>query len=462
MFVFVKACECGELLKEAWMLAIETLSWMEVQRLNERLAIAKTVRQLGIRDVDAVRLANMLIYETVRRKNFIDAFINNALKPQSLSDFSLGVQAFLRLYVYQTRIAHNWSEIDLKEAEHIAGTACSILGWKNLKNVEHILGFLLTQEPKSVLDGLGDEEKVAFSTFHPTWFVKYCFRLFGRMEALKILEANIQSPCTYIRLNTLRADEDTVLGELEKNGIRVEKVEGLTFVYKLLSSEKPLTRTESFQKGLFYIQDKASCLAAEAANPQPNMVVLDICAAPGAKTTYLAQLMQNRGEIYSIDHSRRRMDIWKNEVDRMGVKIATPLIADACSPLPLRLEADVVILDPPCTGTGAFGKVPSAKWRLTRRSVDKMAEIQWRMILKSAESVKPGGALIYSTCSITAEENEMLIEKFLRQHPDFSLAEIKPKIGSPGLRGMEKCQRLYPHIHQCNGFFIAKLLKSEK
>lgn len=451
----------GGMLKEAWTLAIESLSWMEMQRLSERLALAKTVKQLGINDADAVRLAHMLVCETVRRRNVIDTFINNVLKPKTIGEFDLGVQAFLRLYVYQTRIAKNWAKIDVKEAENIAKTVRAILGWKNLKKVEPFLGALLTQNQSVVFDGLGDEERVALSTFHPAWFVKYCFRLFGRVEAIKILEANLQAPPTYIRLNTLKADEETILMTLEKEGVKVEKVKELKYAYKVLSAQKPLTRTESFVKGLFYIQDKASCFAAEVANPQPDMVVFDVCAAPGAKTTYLAQLMRNRGAIYAIDYSKRRMGVWKSEISRMGVKIASPIIADACSPLPLKLEADIVILDPPCTSTGAFGKLPSAKWRLTRRSVDKMAEIQWQMLSSCADKVKPGGKLVYSTCSVTTEENEMLIERFLKWHPEFSLVDIEPEMGLPGLRGLEKCRRLYPHIHSCNGFFIAQLLKSK-
>jgi 16S rRNA (cytosine967-C5)-methyltransferase len=144
----------------------------------------------------------------------------------------------------------------------------------------------------------------------------------------------------------------------------------------------------------------------------------------------------------------------------MGVQIAMPIIADACHPPPLNLQADIVVLDPPCTSTGAFGKLPSTKWRLTRRSVDKMAEIQWQMLDSYAENVKQGGTLVYSTCSITVEENEMLIERFLKRHAEFSLVETRPKIGLLGLRGLEKCQRLYPHIHQCNGFFLAKLVRA--
>jgi 16S rRNA (cytosine967-C5)-methyltransferase len=153
------------------------------------------------------------------------------------------------------------------------------------------------------------------------------------------------------------------------------------------------------------------------------------------------------------------MKVWKEEVPRMGVKMAEPVIADACSSLPLAVEADLVVLDPPCTSTGAFGKHPSAKWRITPRSIENMAGIQWQMINNCPEKVAAGGILTYSTCSITVEENEMIIERFLKWHPEFSLVEINPKIGSPGLRGLEKCQRLYPHIHHSNGFFIAKLTK---
>ena len=449
------------LLKEAWTLAIETLSWIEMRKLSERLALARTVRQLGISDADAIRLAHTLVCETVRRRNFTDAFINNVLKPKSLSEFNLGVQAFLRLYVYQTRITKSWSKIDLKEAENIAKLARSILGWKTLRKVEHVLGALLTQNPKLILEGVSDEERIGLLTFHPTWFVRYCFGLFGRSEAITMLEANVQTPPTYIRLNTLKAEENEILEKLAEDSVKVDKVEQLRHAYKVMSTKKPLTRTASFKEGLFYIQDKASCFAAEAANPKPGMTILDVCAAPGAKTTYLAQLMHNRGSIYSMDYSKRRITIWKSEVARMGVEIAVPIIADACNALSFTDEVDIVVLDPPCTSTGTFRKLPSAKWRLTRRSIDKMAEIQWQMLHNCAEYVKPESTLIYSTCSITVEENEMLIERFLKWHPEFSLTEIAPKMGLSGLIGLDKCQRLYPHIHQCNGFFIAKLLRSK-
>ena len=430
-----------------------------MQKLSERQALAKTVKQLGISDTDALRLAQRLVYETVRRQNFINRFINKVIKPKAISEFDLGVQAFLRLYVYQTRIAKNWVEVDFREAENIAGLARSILGWKTLRKVELFLGFLLTEKPRVVFDGISDEEKIGLLTYTPTWFVSYCFKLFGRQEAVPLLEGLMQSPPTYIRLNTLKAAESEILEKLAEDDVTVEKVDGLRYAYKIVNAKHALAVTDSFRKGLFYVQDKASCYAAEVADPKPEMTILDVCAAPGAKTTYLAQLMQNRGTIYSVDFSRRRMHVWRREVAKMDVKIAEPIIANARRLLPVTVEADVVVLDPPCTSTGAFGKSPSAKWRLTPHSIENMAEIQWQMINSCADFVKPEGTLVYSTCSVTVEENEMIIERFLKWHREFTLVETAPKIGLPDLRGFDKCQRLYPHKHKCNGFFIAKLQK---
>jgi len=446
-------------LKDAWTIAIETLSWIEMQKLSEHMALTRTVKQLGIKDSDAVRLGYGLVVETVRRRNLIDKFINNQLKSKTVSDFNLGVQAFLRLYVYQTRVTRHWDGFDLKEAEHIAKLGRAILGWETLREVEPILGFLLTQKIEPIIEASKDEEKVALQTFHPTWFVKYCFDLFGRQEAISFLEGNMAPPETCIRLNTLRGTLEEILEKLAAQGIKVEKVESLKHTFKVLGSKTPLSQTDSFRLGLFYVQDKASCFAAEAADPKAGMAVMDVCAAPGAKTTYVAQLMENKGLVCSVDYSRRRMRVWWQEVGRMWVDIAEPVIADARSSLPFDAEADVVILDPPCTSTGVFAKLPAAKWRLTPKSIEKMSDVQWQMINNCAEKVKSGGILVYSTCSITVEENEMIVERFLKQHPEFQLTEITPKMGLPGLRGLEKCQRLYPHIHHSNGFFIAKLKK---
>ena len=443
------------MLRDAWTLAIETLNLIELKRLGERLALTKAAKQLKIRDPKAIGLAHRLVSETLRKKNHIDFLLNSVLAPRTLNDLKRGPRAFLRLYVHETK----FTDGNLDTATRIARMGRTILGWWKLKDVEEVLGEILSVNPESAIEGLEETEKGGIQTYHPTWFVKYCFRLLGRGEALKFLEKSADVSPVYVRLNTLKAPQETILKRIQDEKVVLEKVPQLKHTYKLIETNKPLTRTQSFNQGLFYIQDKASCLAAEIADPKQDSTVLDVCAAPGSKTTYLAQLMENSGEIVSVDYSKRRIRVWKKETERMGTENVQPIAADARTSLPLNVSADLMILDPPCTSTGTFGKTPDAKWRLTKRSMLGMSRIQAEMIEHCAEHVKEGGFLVYSTCSITVEENEMVIENFLKLHPEFSLTESKPRIGLPGLRGLTKCQRLYPHIHECNGFFVAKLKK---
>jgi 16S rRNA (cytosine967-C5)-methyltransferase len=430
-----------------------------MRRLNERSALMRTVKQLGVKDPSAIRLAYGLVVETERRKNLIDKYIDAVVAPKKMGEYTQGIQAFLRLYVYQTHVVKNWERINLKEAEQIASMGRAILGWQTMKEIEPVLGFLLTKKLAPIMECTSEIEKVSLQTFHPTWFVEYCFKLFGHDEAVAFLNGSMKAPPNYVRINTLARAEEATVQKLKEEGVEFEKIQPLNYTYKVLSSKKPLNALPSYAAGLFYIQDKASCFATQAANPKPGNTVFDVCAAPGAKTTFIAQLMQNQGNIYSVDFSSKRMKTWKKETARMGAKNAEPLVADVSISVPLMGEADLVILDPPCTSTGVFAKQPSSKWRLSPNSIRNMSELQWQMINNCAEKVAKGGILAYSTCSITLEENEGIIERFLKEHPEFSLMEMEPKIGMQGLNGLTLCQRLYPHIHKCNGFFIAKLQK---
>jgi 16S rRNA (cytosine967-C5)-methyltransferase len=430
-----------------------------MRRLNERSALMRTVKQLKVNDPSAIRFAYGLVVETERRKNLIDKFINEVVAPKKISEYTMGVQAFLRLYVYQTRVVKNWEKINLKEAENIASMGRAILDWQTMREIEPFLGFLLTKKLATIMEGVNETERISLQTFHPQWFVEYCFKLFGHDEAKAFLNGSMTPPPTYIRVNTLSATEEAAAQKLAQESVELEKITQFNYTYRVLASKKPLNALPSYAEGLFYVQDKASCFAIQAANPKPGNIVFDICAAPGAKTTFLAQLMQNQGTIYSVDFSSKRKKTWKKETARMGTKIAEPIVADACVSVPLLGEVDLVILDPPCTSTGVFAKQPSSKWRLSPMSIQNMSKLQWQMINNCAEKVAKGGILAYSTCSITVEENEEIIARFLKEHPEFTLIDIEPKIGMPGLNGLTKCQRLYPHIHSCNGFFIAKLQK---
>jgi len=296
----------------------------------------------------------------------------------------------------------------------------------------------------------------SLKTGHPEWYVNYLFKNFGRIEALKILRKDTEIPQTYIRINTLTNDHEKIKHAIINEGINLAKVDGLDFVYRVINN-KPLTKLNSYRKGLFQIQDKSSCFSVLGSDPRPGYTVIDACSAPGSKTSFIAQMMENSGAIYSIDNSKRRSTIWQKEMNRLNVENAVPIIADAKVNLPLKIMADLVLIDPPCSGTGIFMKTPSMKWAIDLISIYRYSNLQFDIIKNSAEHVKAGGTLAYSTCSITLEENEMLVERFLRSCPDFKLVDVSPEIGSPGLRGLVKCRRFFPHKHNCSGFFFAKM-----
>lgn len=439
--------------REALALAIEALSWMELRRINGRLALRRTARQLGIRGESVLRQAFRLIMEATRRRNAVDHLAAQALGQENLEDLSLGVRSFLRIYTHEAK----YGESPFEEIVEIAALAREILGSRDLAPVEEALDLIPHLEVD--FEGLPEDEATALRMFHPVWFVRYCTELLGREEAFRFMQA--PDPPTYIRINSLRGAEGEILDSLRLEGVELEGEPGLEHSFRVVDRDRPLNLLASYREGLFTLQDKASILASLVAAPEPGMTVLDVCAAPGAKTSHLAQLMANQGRIYSLDYSKRRLETWRREMARLGVENTVPILGDAKKPSAFPdVEADLVLVDPPCTGTGTFNRIPSGKWRLSRRSIGKMASIQRRILDNCAELVRDGGIIVYCTCSITREENEMVIRDFMQAHPAFDMVESRPRLGLTGLMGQSGAQRLYPHLHRCNGFYIARLEKA--
>ena len=441
-------------MRNAVALAIEALSWMEHEGLGERAAFARASKQLRVTDPDQLRTAQLLILETTRRRNFIDYLIQSAAGGHfDLESLQHGMTSFLRLFCYWAKFRGASDD----EFIRMLRAARSALGWKALHPIEYLFGRILALELPEATAKLPDDEALALNFFHPAWFVSSCTTLLGRSSALRLMRRNLDRPSAYIRLNTLQGSEEACLREIERDEIEVKPVEHLPFTFKVLSSRRPIVRTEAFRRGRIVIQDKASILVSIVADPRPGDLVLDVCAAPGAKTSHLAQLMRNEGTIYSVDKSSDRMSFWRREVSRLGVGIARPLVADASKPLPVSVEADVVVLDPPCSNTGTFWKSPATKWVVTPERIHRLAAIQRAMLQNAARFVREGGTLVYSTCSILTEENEKVVNPFLQVNPDFKAVDSSPRIGLPGLYGSEASQRLYPHTHDCNGHFLLKM-----
>ena len=317
--------------------------------------------------------------------------------------------------------------------------------------LEHLLGHLVASGPPSTSSGMSETEQIGLRTHNPPWWVAYCFYHFGRESGLKILSSPARP--RYVRVNPLR-NRGRISLPLELRKYSSPLVEVESGIHVLTGS--PSILAKYFEKGLFQVQDFASFLAVKAATPAPGDDVLDLCAAPGGKTATLAQLMKNRGQIISVDYSKNRMASWTSETERLGVKIASPLVGDS-SNLGLNSDFDLVIVDPPCTGTGILDRNPRMKWHLSPKLVQKFSLLQSKMLEESSQYVRPGGRVLYCTCSLTLEENELVLSKFLSAHADFETRPILEDYGSPGLQGQNNCRRFYPHQDRTAGYFVARL-----
>jgi len=426
--------------------AIEAISWMAYARLGERTALFRAADQLNASS-DELREAHRLVMETVRFQNRLDNYIVQIsdAKPEMVPH---GVSGFLRILAFLKFV----DQMNERQLKLVISSARQILGWKTLHPFEETIGKIVSQAPQ--IHAVNDYERAALETCHSEWYVRRILSLFGRGDGLQVLNRDLKPVPIYIRFNSLRHGYQLPEGTF---GIKMDGIEGvwkLNDPHELGSKQLDLVKT-----GSIVIQDFSSIVSGLVAAPKPGDRVLDVCAAPGNKTGHLAALMGNRGEIVSVDVSTNRLTFWRKEIRRVGCEIAQCLVADATR-LKLNFYADVVLVDPPCSNTGVFAKNPAMKWRLSPSHLQALIVRQKQILEASSQHVRAGGTLTYSTCSILPEENEEVVDYFLRRNPDFAIELQTPFVGSVGRRGFKAFQRFYTHVHDCNGYFIAKLRRS--
>ena len=439
--------------KDSLAVAIEALSWMAYEGIGERTALFRSAAQLRVQAHNDLRQAHKLIMETTRYKNHLESVISGLVVHDGNERTPHGVTSFLLIIAY---LKHVEDRPD-RDIEQNVRWARQILGWRELLPYENAIALIASGRSSYSRGELGEDERIALQTCSPVWFVERTIRVFGRAFALKMLDRNLAQLPVYARLNTLKASGWR--SEETSKLFQAVRVQQLPSVLKIDRTRTVLTRSDLFKSGEIVFQDLASIVSGLVLSPERGSFVLDVCAAPGNKTSHLADIMGNEGEICSIDVSEKRVAHWVAEMNRTGVEIAHPIHADARD-IPVMKEADLVLVDPPCSNTGVFARNPDAKWKVTSQSVEEFRMKQYAILEAAAEHVRSNGTIVYCTCSVLPEENEFLIEDFLRNHHDFRLVPQRPFLGSPGLRGMDLCQRFYPHLHDCNGYFIAKMQRT--
>ncbi len=301
---------------------------------------------------------------------------------------------------------------------------------------------------------LKDEAKLSIEYSCPKWLIKKWKRELGEARAMKMLTSCFGRPPIYARVNTVRYSVEEVIKCLAKDGIKSvinELIDGCIE----LSDTKGIELSSAYKSGMFHIQDISSQICCKIAAPVFNETVVDLCAAPGGKTFTCAEIMADRGKIYSYDLYDGKVSVISNTAKRLGLTIITAEENDATKPNPNIPKADKVICDVPCSGLGVIRRKPEIKYKLMKQ-LETLPDTQRKIINNAAEYVKPGGTLIYSTCTVSKAENDDIVEEFLSEHTDFV-----PVVVPLNIKGLEDGYKrtMLPCDINGDGFFTATLRK---
>ncbi len=291
---------------------------------------------------------------------------------------------------------------------------------------------------------------------HPQWIVRRYVDRFGGVEAEALLAANNHRPMLTLRVNTMRSSIEEVERVLTEAEIKFERspVHANSI---LITSLRDVRALPIFQNGLISVQDASASLAVQLAAPQPGYTVFDLCAAPGGKAVHAAELMKNSGKVVALEKYESKLRLIAENAERAGISIVQPEHGDARQ-YSTAEPADLVLVDAPCTGMGTLSKKPDIKWRRDIDDIRKMSVMQQEILSHASQLVRVGGCIVYSTCSIEPEENELTVRAFLETHPNFVVDPAENYLAA------DVCTngflQTFPHKHRSDGAFGARLVRT--
>ena len=381
---------------------------------------------------------------TLERMTEIDYIINQFSKTK-VNKMKPVIRSIIRSGVYQLKYMDAVPDsAACNEAVKLAGKRgfSGLKGFVNgvLRNISRNLDRVeYPDEQKNPAEALS----VRYSM--PQWLVERFLKQYGQERCIHILDAFLREKSTSIRVNTESISVEELQASLESQGIWVKKNSMLPYAL-FITGYEALDGIPEFEEGLFYVQDTASMMVAETASPKPGDFVLDVCAAPGGKSVHMAQLLAGTGMVEARDLTEYKAEMIRENAERcrisnLRVKVWDALIFDES----MEQQADVVIADLPCSGLGVIGTKTDIKYKISEEKIHSLCELQSRILDVVHRYVKPQGILMYSTCTMTPEENDIQVSQFLLRHPEYTLLSQRQLLPDEG----------------CDGFFIAKLQKSE-
>ncbi len=432
------------------------LKWEEAEAFSN-LLLHQELQKSKLDDRDK-RLVTEIVYGTIQRLHTLDIIIGQLVKKGKMDNW---VKQLLRLSLYQLIFL---DKIPERAAVHEAVELAKRRGNPGIgKFVNGVLraflrqqqAFIPPEEPKTT-------KERAFVFSFPEWIVTRLTDVYGVSIADQVMQACNQSPKVSIRVNSLKTTREAFQDQWKKEEGSTALSSEVSTDGVILSGVGNAANHPWFQEGLYTIQDESSMLVAELLDPKAEMHVLDACAAPGGKTTHLAEKMENIGSITAFDIHAHKVKLIEANAKRLGISIINTQTMDARE---IGEEMfDAVLLDAPCSGLGVITRKPDIKWRKTAREIKALVSLQQELLDRLARNVKVGGVLVYSTCTWEPEENQEQIKRFLQRNPQFIpdptfYDRLSERLRSRATVGDAWIQLLPQHF-QSDGFFIARLLKT--
>ncbi|HEY4643934.1 MAG TPA: 16S rRNA (cytosine(967)-C(5))-methyltransferase RsmB [Bacteroidota bacterium] len=413
------------------------------------------LRSTELSDADKGLLAE-IVHGVMRWRMKLDWVLNGFFHGNFVKA-EVTIKNALRVALYQIqflqKIPHHAAVDEAVEfvkrirGEKAAGLVNGVL--RNIvRNLDGIRYPLLEEDPIQYL-------AIVYS--HPHWMVKRWVERFGFGETEKLLIANNERPELSLRINKLKVDPGQFLASLDQ----LKAVyRGSTYIdyFVRVRGISGISQLDLFRNGCFTIQDESAAFPSILLTPQPGERIIDMCAAPGGKTTHIAELMKNTGEIIAVDKYENKLKLLMMSCERLGIRIVKPVAGVDARELDTAI-ADRILLDAPCSGLGTLTKKPDIKWKREPEDLPRLAQTQMELLSNAARLLKPGGVLVYSTCTIEPEENFLLVKNFIHDHPEFSIDDSSKYVNRDVVKPEGYVETL-PQRHGMDGSFAVRLTKS--
>jgi 16S rRNA (cytosine967-C5)-methyltransferase len=425
--------------------ALEALTKIDQGGAYSNLLLNQILNQYPSIDPRDRNLITELVYGTIQHQRLLDFHLQPFLK-QNIGKLENWVKQLLRLSIYQFLFLDRIPE---RAVVHESVELSKTLGHKGITGMVNGVLRNFQRTPRADTNNLTDPiERIAVETSHPTWMVRRWAKQFGLENTQRLCLENNRPPRISLRVNRVKVTREELISLLENEGFQVEETkhskDGIVILSGGHAAQSPL-----FKQGYFTIQDESSMLITPLLDPKPGMKVLDACAAPGGKTTHIAEHMRNEGEIIANDIHPHKEKLIIEQAKRLGLTVIKTTINDARK-LGERFTAefDRILLDAPCSGFGVIRRKPDVKWKKKEQDVHQISEVQYELLQTIAPLLKKEGQLVYSTCTLDLEENQNLITRFIQEHPQFSIVE-----GST--------LQIFPYDFGSDGFFMTKLVRNQ-